>query len=84
MDIAVLDDGRWFDADAAKTWDGRKRESRTWLHRTRKAAYVLEVWPDKGGPREFSMLDRRTAFAWLLRNGYHNAVDEKFVTANEI
>ena len=84
MNREVLDDGRWFDVDAAKCWDSRSSREE-WLYRTCKGAYIREWWPvGQKARRKFEVLDRRQAFAWLLRNGYGNAVDEKFVEANEI
>jgi Flp pilus assembly pilin Flp len=77
--------GRWFDPatcmvwDEETRWDGRNMVSLAtgdqWeherLHRTPGGRWVLHHWSQwQGTTPSYTEVDRETAAAWLVRNGY--------------
>lgn len=82
--IALTDGtGRWFDEDAAKSWDeatwwdGNNHRSMATgdqfaherLHRTASGRWVLEAWSQwQGSQTTYEAIDDRAAAAWLATN----------------
>jgi hypothetical protein len=85
MTRQAIDEGGWFDRDAAKRWsegtrwDGSNHISvatgSQWEHeslwRTKRGVYVLHAWSDWQGSGEgWTRIDASEAAEWLIRNGH--------------
>lgn len=86
----TLEDGTWFDADAATTW----AEARRWdgnnhisvatgtqyeheaLYRTRKGRWVINRWSDwQGSLERYEEVGEETARRWLAKNDHEHDAD---------
>jgi hypothetical protein len=86
-----IDNGKWFDLDAAETWEedtwwnGNNHISRATgdqfaheqLYRTAKGTWVLHAWSQwQGSGQSWTEIEQGEAMAWLLRNGHADEVEQ--------
>ena len=91
--------GKWFDYDRAQhfpedtRWDGSNHISvatgSQWDHeslqRTASGWYVLHSWSQWQGSREaWTRVSDETAFDWLLKNGYEDAIPETELESRDL
>ena len=87
----TLADGRWFDRNAAQSWeeatrwDGRNHIScatgSQWeherLYRTPGGIYVLHAWSQwQGSTESYTEIPAERAARWLSKNAHHDAAGE--------
>jgi len=86
MDRQTLDNGRWFNREAALSWkeDSRFRET---LYRTKGGHWILHAWSQRQGSEDtWTEIDDEDAARWLARNEHelHPACAEEFAALEVI
>ena len=90
---------KWFDLDRAEKfpedtrWDGNNMVSvatgsefdHESLYRTASGWYVLHTWSQWQGSKEtWTRVSDETAFDWLLKNGYEDAIPETELESRDV
>lgn len=99
MNRVKLENGNWFDRDAAKCfkedtyWDGNnwisKPTGSQWAHQeiyqTAKGQWVLHSWSAwQGSNPSWEVIDHITAYQWLIENNHEQEVPAEFLNRMEI
>ena len=99
MKRQVLDNGKWFDVDAATRfeedtwWNGNNHISKAtgtqWdheaLYRTASGTWILHWWSQwQGSEDRWTELTAEQASAWLIKNEHFEDVPEAVLQTSEV